>query len=164
MFTRQVSAARARSAVVKFIWTSFSASAKVAGETSGPTAGPVPKAGGAPGGSCVGSWASSFACSCAPLLEATAAPSKPSEVWVKKCLRDLDMGPPRSIVSECRSQKKSRTYSGERDDAGKLHGGAEKAVRLNEARAWEGRGKALTGRQGEADIGRTTELRFLQLD
>jgi hypothetical protein len=31
---------------------------------------------------------------------------RPSEVWVKKSLRDLGMGPPRSIVAESRDQKK----------------------------------------------------------
>src|SRR5260370_17109555 len=61
-FTRQVSAARARSAVVKFICTSFSASAKVAGDTFGPTAGPVPNAGGAPGGSGGGFFGRAFSC------------------------------------------------------------------------------------------------------
>src|SRR5438270_8009271 len=92
MVLRQLPAATARSAAVISNCTSFSASAKVAGDTSGPTAGPVPNAGGAPGGSCVGS--------CVLLLEATAAPIRPSEVWVKKCLRDLDMGPPPTIVAE----------------------------------------------------------------
>src|SRR5438552_5502273 len=101
-FTRQDSAASARSAGVKFTCTSFSASAKVAGDTSGPTAGPVPKAGGAPGGSCVGSCATSASWICALLFEVTAAPMRPSDVWVKKSLRDLDMGPPRSIVAESR--------------------------------------------------------------
>src|SRR5260370_34970349 len=33
-------------------------------------------------------------------LEAMAALTRPSEVWVRKSLRDLDMGPPRSIVAE----------------------------------------------------------------
>src|SRR5258708_11337372 len=113
MFTRQVSAASVRSAVAKFIWTSFSASAKVAGDTSGPTAGPVPNAGGAPGGSGVGSCARSFAWAFALLLVATAAPMRPSEVWGKKCLRGLDIGPPRGIVAECRGQKKWSTYPAE---------------------------------------------------
>src|SRR5947207_115557 len=101
-FTRQDSAASARSAGVKFTCTSFSASAKVAGDTSGPTAGPVPNVGGAPGGSCVGSCATSASWICALLFEATAAPMRPSDVWVKKSLRDLNMGPPRSIVAESR--------------------------------------------------------------
>src|SRR5260370_41055036 len=65
-FTRQVSAARARSAVVKFICTSFSASAKVAGDTFGPTAGPVPNAGGAPGGSGGGGLGGPCSVSCSP--------------------------------------------------------------------------------------------------
>src|SRR5437016_5653741 len=110
-FTRQDSAASARSAGVKFTCTSFSASAKVAGDTSGPTAGPVPNAGGAPGGSSVGSCASSPAWPSALLPEATAAPMRPSEVCAKKCLRDLDMGPPRSIVAESCTHKAGSPFS-----------------------------------------------------
>src|SRR6202158_4087655 len=102
----------ARSAVESCTCTSFSASAKVAGETSGPTAGPVPKAGGAPGGSCVGSWAISLAGSCAFERTATAAPRRPSEVWVRKCLRDLDMNPPGSIVAESHRARELRINCG----------------------------------------------------
>jgi hypothetical protein len=47
---RQLLAAVARSAGVICNCTSFSASAKVAGDTSGPTAGEVPNADGEPGG------------------------------------------------------------------------------------------------------------------
>src|SRR5438128_874464 len=46
---RQLAAAMLRSAVVIVTCASFSASAKVDGETSGPTAGAVPNVGGAPG-------------------------------------------------------------------------------------------------------------------
>src|SRR6185437_3607369 len=49
MLRRQLPAACARSSAASENWTSFSASAKVAGETGGPTSGLVPKAGGAPG-------------------------------------------------------------------------------------------------------------------
>src|SRR5579863_7527855 len=51
MELRQLLAVSARSDGRSSNCTSFSASAKVAGETSGPTGGAVPKAGGAPAGS-----------------------------------------------------------------------------------------------------------------
>src|ERR1035438_569425 len=54
MVVRQLPAATARSVPVSSTCMSFSASAKVEGETSGPTAGAAPKAGGAPGGSSAG--------------------------------------------------------------------------------------------------------------
>ena len=54
MNSRQLPAASARSASVNSTCTSFSASAKVAGDTSGPTGGAVPNAGGAPGGRSLG--------------------------------------------------------------------------------------------------------------
>ena len=50
MVLRQLPAATARSLSLNSTRTSFSASAKVEGDTSGPTAGPVPNADGAPGG------------------------------------------------------------------------------------------------------------------
>src|SRR6266849_7147128 len=149
MFTRQVSAARARSAFVNCAWTSFSASAKVAGETSGPTAGPVPNAGGAPGGSCVGSCGSSFAWACAVVLEVMAAPRRPSEVCVKKCLRDLDMGPPRSIVAECRSQKKWSPDPAEQDDKRIVNSRRVSVLWLMMARDLDSWGKALNGQDGD---------------
>src|ERR1035438_1788264 len=65
---------------------SFSASAKVEGDTSGPTAGAVPNAGGVPGGSSAGFWAL--------LGPAAAAPSKLRDVRARNCLRDFDMYPP----------------------------------------------------------------------
>src|SRR5437667_8907875 len=37
---------------------------------------------------------------------------RPSDVWVKKSLRDLDMGPPREIVAESRSYKKELRSGG----------------------------------------------------
>ena len=49
---RQLPEHWASSSCVYCTCTSFSAWAKVSGETSGPTAGAVPKAGGAPGGCC----------------------------------------------------------------------------------------------------------------
>src|SRR5712664_642682 len=149
MFTRQESAARARSAVVNCACTSFSASAKVADDTSRPTAGPVPKAGGAPGGSCVGSCASSFAWYCALPPVATAAPMRPSEVWVKKCLRDLDMGPPRSIVAESRGQKKWSPDPAERDDKGIVNSRRVTVLWLMMARDLDSWGKALNGQDGD---------------
>jgi hypothetical protein len=63
--------------------TSFSASAKVEGDTSGPAGGAVPNAGGAPGG-CSDAF-------CDFLLHPAAAPSKASVECVKNCLRDFDM-------------------------------------------------------------------------
>jgi hypothetical protein len=50
MLLRQLPAAISRSAPLSSNCTSFSASAKVEGETGGPASGAVPKAGGAPGG------------------------------------------------------------------------------------------------------------------
>src|SRR6266853_1924072 len=80
MVVRQLPAAAARSAAVRFTCTSFSADANVEGETAGPTDGPTPNAGGAPGvGSCA---------------LAAAAPNRPREAWVKNCLRDFDMCAP----------------------------------------------------------------------
>jgi hypothetical protein len=85
MELRQLPAASARSDWRKFTCTSFSASAKVDGETSGPTGGAVPKAGGVPAGSSPGS--------CFLLLQAVAAPSRPIDELAKKFLRDFDMYP-----------------------------------------------------------------------
>src|ERR1700761_7601534 len=81
---RQLATACLRSPSLKFIWTSFSASAKVNGETSGPTAGAVAKAGGVPGGASeafCGSW----------LHEVTAMPNRPREPLVRNSLRDFDI-------------------------------------------------------------------------
>src|SRR5258708_38237087 len=83
MILRQLPAATARSLALISTCTSFSASAKVDGDTSGPTAGAVPKAGGAPGGKSAGF--------CARLEYAAAAPSTPRDVTAKNCLRDFDM-------------------------------------------------------------------------
>jgi hypothetical protein len=47
---RQLFAAISRCSRLSSTWTSFSASAKVEGETSGPASGAAPKVGGAPGG------------------------------------------------------------------------------------------------------------------
>jgi hypothetical protein len=57
---RQLAAAIFRSASVIVTCASFSASAKVAGETSGPTSGAVPNVGGAPGGGVVVDFDSDF--------------------------------------------------------------------------------------------------------
>src|ERR1700756_69223 len=83
MVRRQLSTAIARSASVSGNCTSFSASAKVAGETSGPTSGPVPNAGGSPGGRLL--------TVCREALRATAAPSNPSDVVARNFLRDFDI-------------------------------------------------------------------------
>src|ERR1700733_16298751 len=90
---------------------SFSASAKVAGDTSGPTAGEVPNAGGVPGGGSAGFCA---------LLGQAAAPSKPRDVRARNCLRDLDMCPPKSIVRRTLQRRKSHIAS-ERTTLSKRH-------------------------------------------
>src|SRR5260370_32712683 len=75
---------------------------------------------------------------------------RPSEVWVKKCLRDLDMGPPRSIVAECRGQKKWSTYPAELCGGRRIVNGRRVTVLwLMMARVWDCRGKALTGQDGD---------------
>ena len=79
---RQLAAAMARSGSVSGNCTSFSASPNVPSETSGPKAGPVPNAGGAPGGK--------LEAACASSRPVAAAPKTPSEVIVKKSLRDFD--------------------------------------------------------------------------
>src|ERR1022692_2744954 len=83
MVVRQLPAATARSVPVSSTCMSFSASAKVEGDTSGPTAGAVPNAGGAPGGSSAGF--------CALPGRAAAAPSNPRDVRDRNCLRDFDI-------------------------------------------------------------------------
>src|ERR1700678_1932261 len=80
----------ARSAVFKSNCTNFSASANVASETSGPTAGPVPNADGAPGGRSPGC--------CAYARYEVAAAKRVRDVWVRNCLRDVDMNAPARIV------------------------------------------------------------------
>jgi hypothetical protein len=66
---------------------------------------------------------------------------RPSEVWVKKCLRDLDMGPPRSIVAESRDQKKWSRDPGERDGYEIVNGRRVTVLWLMMARAFERRGQ-----------------------
>jgi hypothetical protein len=89
MVLRQLSAATFRSEVFSSVMTNFSASEKVFDETSGPTAAAVPKAGGAPAGGSPG------CCDCVPLggcvfpHDASAAPTRPRDVWVKNSLRDF---------------------------------------------------------------------------
>src|ERR1700676_4337533 len=83
MLARQLRAACSRSAPVRLICTSFSASLKVVGETSGPTGGEVPNAGGAPAGG-----AGTF-CDFPP--HPAAAPSRASVERVKNSLREFDM-------------------------------------------------------------------------
>ncbi len=85
MFSRQLLAASARSGLVNSTCMSFSASAKVAGDTSGPAACDVPNAGGAPGGG-------SAVFGDLPRHPA-AAPIRASDAWVRNCLRDFDIFP-----------------------------------------------------------------------
>src|SRR5467141_1966872 len=66
---------------------------------------------------------------------------RPSEVWVKKCLRDLDMGPPRSIVAESRGQKKWSPCPAERDGKQIVNGRRVTVLWLMMARAFERRGQ-----------------------
>src|SRR5271169_1210127 len=82
MALRQLPDAKARSSALNSTSTSFSAWAKVVGDTSGPTGGAVPKAGGAPRGS-AGSWVG--------CKNAAATPNRARGAWVKNCLRDFDM-------------------------------------------------------------------------
>src|SRR5271168_3279104 len=93
MAERQLPAAWARSFSVRGNWTSFSASAKVAVVTSGPTAGEVPKAGGAPGVVGVAGFWARLA------VEAEAAASMVSVLWVRNSLRDFDICPSTAIVA-----------------------------------------------------------------
>src|ERR1700737_3954208 len=86
MSLRQLPAAIVRSLPLSSTCASFSASAIVEGEISGPTAGAVPNAGGAPGGR--------LGDVCALVPREGAAPRRPSDVWVKNCLRDFDTSPP----------------------------------------------------------------------
>src|SRR5579864_2808060 len=80
---RQLDAASDRSASLIGNCTSFSASANVVVETSGPNAGPAPKAGGAPAGKVLRFWACR--------RDAAAVPNMPSDVMVKKSLRDRNI-------------------------------------------------------------------------
>lgn len=87
MDVRQLFAAIARWASVISNCTSFSASAKVAGETSGPTGGAVLKAGGAPGVAdcCV-------AGVCSSPRHAAITPSRPRGAWMRNCRREFTIG------------------------------------------------------------------------
>src|ERR1019366_3907255 len=80
---RQLPAAISRAAGLSPTCTSFSASAKVAGDTGGPTGGAVPKAGGAPGGGAAGVWAAR--------RHAAAEAIRPMEARFRNCLREFDM-------------------------------------------------------------------------
>src|SRR5690348_2837300 len=89
MVLDQVLAAIARSPSVIRTCISFSASAKVAGETAGPADGPSPNAEGIPAG------ASPPCCA----VVATAEPRRNKDVWVRNCLRDLDMALPMRVLN-----------------------------------------------------------------
>src|SRR5262249_18521828 len=98
---RQFAAACSRSLAVICTLTSFSASAKVAGETSGPYAGAVPNAGGAPGGVCDGAVRvvdNPFGVR-SVLRQAAAAAVRPRHAGVKNGLRELGMAASRRIVT-----------------------------------------------------------------
>src|SRR5579862_771046 len=82
---RQLPAASSRSAGRNSTCISFSASANVDGETTGPTGAAVPKAGGAPAGV---SAAFGFVLL---VLHPAAAPSRLTDVLVRKRLRDFDI-------------------------------------------------------------------------
>src|SRR5664280_3112897 len=79
----QLPAAWASSSELNSTSTSFSAWAKVAGDTGGPTGGAVPKAGGAPGGGAAGVWAAR--------RHAAAEAIRPMEARFRDCLRDFAM-------------------------------------------------------------------------
>src|SRR5262245_11812520 len=86
----QLSAAISRSAALIVTCISFSASAKVAGDTGGPTAGAVANVGGAPGvAGAAGAEAGGLApvVVCGSLLQAIATPSAPSGAVIRNCLR-----------------------------------------------------------------------------
>src|SRR5947209_19215124 len=102
MVRRQLLAPMPRSASVNCTCMSFSASAKVEGETSGPTSGPVPKAGGSPGGRLLAVWAW--------LRRVAAAPRSPNDVVFRNRLRDLDVKPPSGI----RRGQRGRVMAGRR--------------------------------------------------
>src|ERR1700730_4978670 len=92
MSLRLLPAAIVRSLPLSSTCASFSASAKVEGDTSGPTAGAVPNAGGAPGGRSAAFWV-------AVLLHAQAVATTPIQARLRKCLRDFDMFSPNHIVA-----------------------------------------------------------------
>src|SRR5262245_30250816 len=87
----QVAAAISRSAALIVTCISFSASAKVAGDTGGPAAGALANVGGAPGvvggvpGGGVGGVATVVLCG--SLRQAIAAPSAPIGAVIRNCLR-----------------------------------------------------------------------------
>src|ERR1019366_10042102 len=81
-------------------WTSFSPSAKVAGNTAGPTGGAVPKAGGAPAGGAPGV--------CDARRHAAAEAIRAADARFRNCLRDFDM---HHIVVKSRSTRKRVPYA-----------------------------------------------------
>jgi hypothetical protein len=97
MDVRQLFAAICRSASVIGTCISFSASAKVAGDTSGPTGGAVLKAGGAPGVAAAGlpvgaepvAWSVACPVGCFSVRHATIAPSMPIGAWIRNCRREF---------------------------------------------------------------------------
>src|SRR6185437_1831125 len=104
MLARQLWAACFKSALDISIWTSFSASENVAGETGGPTCGAVPNAGGAPGGSSAGFWELE--------RQPAVAASTARELRFRNCLRELDMAPPRQALEPRRRSDSIRTSDG----------------------------------------------------
>src|SRR5450432_801480 len=91
MVLRQLPAAVSRSARVSSNCTSFSASAKVDGETCGPTSGEGPNAGGAPGGRAAELGAG--------LRHAAAAAMRAAEERFRNCLREFGILSPNHIVA-----------------------------------------------------------------
>ena len=88
----QLVAAMSRSASESVTCASFSASAKVAGDTCGPTAGAVPKVGGAPGGAPGAESGAPAADLGAPgslsaPRQAATAPMRPIGAWIRNCRR-----------------------------------------------------------------------------
>ena len=118
MLLCQFCAACARSFSVIATCTSFSAWAKVAGETSGPTGGAVPNAGGAPGVGSVGIGLSATAGAC-PLVTA-AEPSIESEEVIRNARREFAMCSPESgHCSGPHALRRAGIYDGGRVVAGR---------------------------------------------
>src|ERR1700689_2966208 len=119
MLTRQLLAAKERSASFNSTCTSFSASPNVAGDTCGPTGRAVPNAGGAPAGrpGCC-SWPRQGVAA----ANGVAAASRPRDVSVKNSLRDFDMPSSvrlgggasnrKRIQFKCSGEEKAHTAAG----------------------------------------------------
>jgi hypothetical protein len=100
MALRQLETACLSSSSFNSTCTSFSASAKVNGDTPGPTGAAVAKAGGDPGGGPSGDPAGPSPGFCSAPQEETAMPKRLSELCVRNSLRDFDMEPLMRILSK----------------------------------------------------------------